>query len=91
MYGSHSSIRSLDSNNESTTAHLPQSVKEFFGSVRMGCFPEAEGMDTKAQPWRRIWVGLQQPSTDGKLLVACPKNCVYGELYSPFTYLPSVS
>jgi hypothetical protein len=80
MSSSHSSMRSLDSSNESTTAHLPQSVKEFFESVRMGCFPEAEEMDTKAQPWRRIWAGPQEPSADGKLLVACPKNCVYGEL-----------
>jgi hypothetical protein len=82
MFCSDSSIRSTNSDSDSTADHLPDSVNAFFQSVRMNCFPEAEGMDTKAQPWRRIWAGPQPPSTDGKLLVACPKNCLWGKFYS---------
>ena len=54
-------------------------VTEFFKSVSADGYPEGAGMSTKAQPWRSIWPGPQRPSEDGKLLVACPKNCVYGK------------
>jgi hypothetical protein len=66
--------------------HLPASVNGFFQSLKMNCFPEAEGMTTKAQPWRQIRAGPQQPSKDGKLLVACPKNCQFGRFYSLSIY-----
>jgi hypothetical protein len=52
----------------------------------MNCFPEAEGMTTKVQPWRNIWDGPQPPSKDGKLLVACPKNCQFGRFNSLSIY-----
>lgn len=58
---------------------LPDEVKDFFGSVRMGCFPETERTHTKVQPWKTIWA-TQRPPTDGKLVVACPKNVVWGTL-----------
>ena len=61
---------------------LPDSVNDFFRSVQMDCFPKAEGNHTKTQPWKRVWTP-QLPSADGKLLIACPKDCQWGELYAP--------
>lgn len=82
MSRSESSIRPPNTNNESTVERererLPEEVNHYFQSLSMGCFPEAEGMPEKAQPWKRIWAGPQPPAADGKLLVACPKNCQWG-------------
>jgi len=78
MSRSEASIRPADSDSKSSANHMPESVNEFFQSVRMNCFPEAEGMNIKVQPWRRFWGGPQPPAADGKLLVACPKNCLWG-------------
>jgi hypothetical protein len=55
---------------------VPESVASFFNNVTLGGFPEPE---QKVQPWKRVWKGPQEPATDGKLLVACPKICVYGK------------
>jgi hypothetical protein len=60
---------------------LPESVASFFSSVSLGGFPEEE---EKAQPWKSVWKQPQGPDSDGKLLVACPKRCVYGKFAGPF-------
>ncbi|KAK0118548.1 hypothetical protein ONS95_007436 [Cadophora gregata] len=57
------------------STELSEPVASFFSNVTLGGFPEP---DTKAQPWKRVWKGPQQPSSDGKILVGCPKICVYG-------------
>ncbi|KAE8450805.1 hypothetical protein EG329_005718 [Mollisiaceae sp. DMI_Dod_QoI] len=62
----------------SPIAQLPAPVEQFFSSVSQEGFPSAKRTKQKAQPWKTIWVGPQQPSEDGKLIVACPKNCKYG-------------
>jgi hypothetical protein len=71
-------MRLSNTNNEDLAARQPEQVDDFFKSVRMGCFPAAEAVDTKAQPWKRIWAGPKPPSVDGEMLVACPKNCAFG-------------
>jgi hypothetical protein len=54
--------------------HLPESTAVFFQSVSAQGYPQPV---QKAQPWRGVWIP-QPSSTDGKLLVACPRNCDYG-------------
>jgi hypothetical protein len=44
----------------------------------LGGFPEEE---EKAQPWKALWKERKGHSEDGKLLVACPKRCVYGKSF----------
>jgi len=58
-----------------SSTELPEHVASFFSTVTLGSFPKPE---EKAQPWREVWKGPQKPSPDGKLLVGCPKICVYG-------------
>lgn len=53
---------------------ISSSTALFFQSVSIQGYPQPV---RKAQPWRRVWVP-QSPPTDGKLLVACPRNCDYG-------------
>jgi hypothetical protein len=85
MFRSNSSVRPSNTNNDSAADNLPDSVNEFFRSVHMDCFPEADGLHAKAQPWKSVWTP-QPPSADGKLLIAYPKNCQWGELYLPSLY-----
>jgi len=56
---------------------LPDSVAAFFGTVSPTGFPRPEKIQKK-QPWRAAVKGLQVPSKDGTLVVACPKRCLYG-------------
>jgi hypothetical protein len=42
----------------------------------LGRFPEPEKQE---QPWRKIWKAPPEAISEGKLLVACPKKCVYGK------------
>jgi hypothetical protein len=50
-------------------------VESFFKSVTLGGFPKPA---EKAQPWKKVWSAPQDPPKDGKMVVACPKKCVYG-------------
>jgi hypothetical protein len=50
-------------------------VESFFKSVTLGGFPKPA---VKAQPWKKVWPAPQDPTKDGKMVVACPKKCVYG-------------
>jgi hypothetical protein len=63
----------------SSSAQLPTQLSEpaasFFSSVSSAGFPKPT---EKTQPWRSVWKGPQAPLPDGKLLVACPKRCLYG-------------
>lgn len=59
-----------------SSTELSEPVASFFSNVTLGGFPEPE---KKAQPWKRVWKGPQEPSSDGKILVGCPKICVYGQ------------
>ncbi|PMD63258.1 uncharacterized protein K444DRAFT_610091 [Hyaloscypha bicolor E] len=69
---------SPDSAFDEPLTQLSQQVTSFFGSVSSGGFPDPQP-EKKAQPWKRVWrPGPQAPSEDGKLIVACPKICVYG-------------
>ena len=65
-----------------SSTELSEPVASFFSAVTLGGFPEPE---KKAQPWKRVWKGPQQPSTDGKILVGCPKICVYGSSKNIFS------
>jgi len=56
---------------------LPDSIAAFFGTVSPTGFPRPEKIQKK-QPWRAALKGLQGPSKDGTLVVACPKRCLYG-------------
>jgi len=56
---------------------LPDSVADFFGTVSPTGFPRPEKIQKK-QPWRAAVKGLQGPSKNGTLVVACPKRCLYG-------------
>jgi hypothetical protein len=76
-----SSMRLPNGNSEDIAAYQQGPADDFFKSVRMGCFPTT---DAKAQPWKNIWTGPTPPSADGELLVACPKNCLWGR----FNFLP---
>jgi hypothetical protein len=53
-------------------------MEDFFKSVSEEGYPKTTGKTAKAQPWRALWNGPQQPSKDGKLIVACPQTCAYG-------------
>lgn len=55
---------------------LPKPVVSFFDKVSLGRFPAPT--EKKVQPWRDLWHGPTEPTSDGKLLVACPKVLVYG-------------
>ncbi|PMD58308.1 uncharacterized protein K444DRAFT_614562 [Hyaloscypha bicolor E] len=57
-------------------SQLPESVKQFFMSVPTDGFPTPKKQ--KSQPWKKVWKGPQEPTDDGKLLVACPSICTYG-------------
>lgn len=59
---------------ESSQSSAP--TNPFFQSVSRQGFPDSKV--TKAQPWKKNWAGEQQPTEDGKLIVACPKVCTYG-------------
>ena len=54
---------------------LPEPVASFFETVSGDGFPPDL---PKAQPWRDILDGPHHPSLDGKLMIACPKMCLYG-------------
>jgi hypothetical protein len=56
---------------------LDPQVASFFSSVSPGGFPDSQS-EKKAQPWKRVWRPGPQASKDGKLIVACPKICVFG-------------
>lgn len=56
---------------------LPAPVEEFFKCVSQDGFPSSK-TKSKSQPWRSHWNGPQQPTDDGKLLIAVPKICTYG-------------
>jgi hypothetical protein len=56
---------------------LPDSVAAFFGAVSATGFPRPE-KNQKTQPWIEAVKGLQGPSKDGIIMVACPKTCLYG-------------
>jgi hypothetical protein len=53
---------------------LPEPVASFFDTVSGDGFPPDL---PKAQPWRDILDGPHHPSPDGKLMIACPKVCLY--------------
>lgn len=58
---------------------LPETVASFFSSVSFDAFPKP--VNNKTQPWKDVEVvrnGNQNPSRDGKLIVACPRKCAYG-------------
>ena len=57
------------------TSQQSDAVAQFFVSVPTQGFPTENKQ--KAQPWRRVWKP-QAPTEDGKLIVACPKICVFG-------------
>jgi hypothetical protein len=54
---------------------LPEPVASFFDTVSGDGFPPDL---PKAQPWRDILDGPHHSSPDGKLMIACPKMCLYG-------------
>ncbi|PVH79050.1 hypothetical protein DL98DRAFT_589826 [Cadophora sp. DSE1049] len=64
------------SRSASPESELPQPVQEFFQAVSHDGFPASKS--AKIQPWKARWAGVQHPSDDGKLIVACPKICTYG-------------
>jgi hypothetical protein len=53
-------------------------MQDFFKSVSQEGYPESKGKTARVQPWKALWDGPQQPSKDGKLIVACPQTCAYG-------------
>jgi hypothetical protein len=55
---------------------LPEPVASFFSALSSNEFPPDL---PKAQPWRDILDGPLPPSPDGKVIIACPKICMYGE------------
>lgn len=61
-----------------TSSQLPVPAEDFFKSVSQEGYPRTSGETAKVQPWRALWDGPQQPSKDGKLIVACPQTCTYG-------------
>ena len=61
-----------------TSSQLPIPAEDFFKSVSQEGYPKTTGEGAKVQPWRALWDGPQQPSKDGKLIVACPQTCTYG-------------
>ncbi|KAL2064600.1 hypothetical protein VTL71DRAFT_3737 [Oculimacula yallundae] len=72
----------LRADNSRQSSPEPHSLTEtsessisFFSVVTRGGFPEHED---KIQPWKQAWNGPQKPSSDGRLLVGCPKKTVYG-------------
>jgi hypothetical protein len=73
-----SSPKSFTDKNFLTGSQLPAPMQEFFNSVSQEGYPESMGKTTRVQPWRALWDGPQQPSKDGKLIVACPQTCAYG-------------
>jgi hypothetical protein len=62
-------------------------MEEFFKSVSQEGYPESTGKTAKVQPWRALWDGPQQPSKDGKLIVACSQICAYGRQSRVSIYL----
>ncbi|MCJ1250537.1 hypothetical protein MMC30_007765 [Trapelia coarctata] len=62
--------------NPTRTDKVRAPAEDFFASVAADCYPQSRGTG-KVQPWRKVWEGPQQ-SSDGKLLVACPKRCDFG-------------
>jgi hypothetical protein len=56
---------------------LDLQVALYFSSVSPGGFPDSQS-EKKAQPWKRVWRPGPQVSKDEKLIVACPKPCVFG-------------
>jgi hypothetical protein len=64
--------------------YLSESVAVFFQSVSTQGYPQPV---QKEQPWRKVWIP-QSPPTDGKLLIACPRNCDHG-IYMVFTFRAS--
>ncbi len=80
MSGFDSSMMLPNTNSEVMATAQRRPEEDFFKSIRMGCFPNAEAVDKKAQPWKDIWTSPTPPSAEGEMLVACPKNCVYGEV-----------
>jgi len=75
---SRSSPESSTNKNLLTDSQLPAPMQEFFKSVSQEGYPESMGKTARVQPWRALWDGPQQPSKDGKLIVACPQTCAYG-------------
>ncbi|PVH79054.1 hypothetical protein DL98DRAFT_533407 [Cadophora sp. DSE1049] len=57
-----------------SSTELSEPVASFFSNVTLGGFPEPEA---KAQPWRSVWNRQQKLSSDAKILIKCPKICVY--------------
>ncbi|KAH0548353.1 hypothetical protein GP486_007973, partial [Trichoglossum hirsutum] len=57
------------------STQLFEPAASFFSSVSPEGYPKPT---EKLQPWRAVWKGPNAPLPDGKLLVACPKRCLYG-------------
>jgi len=55
---------------------LPEDIASFFNTVSAEGFPEDV---PKAQPWKELLKRAHNPSPDGKLILACPKKCLYGK------------
>jgi len=55
---------------------LSEQAALFFKSVSPQGFPNTKS-DLKAQPWRKLRIEPEL-SPDGRVIVACPKICVYG-------------
>jgi hypothetical protein len=72
---------------------LPPQVNLFFSSVPPGVFPTPKS-ELKAQPWKKLWKEQKGPSADGRLIVACPKICVYRKFHGlicTLTFVLSIS
>lgn len=67
-----------DESNDATALQPPTTAFDFFSTVQPDGYPEDAQLEEKVQPWKSMWKGIQKPSEDGKLLVACPKTVVYG-------------
>lgn len=59
---------------------LPEDVASFFDVMSTDGFPEDV---PKAQPWKEFLKKPHNPSPDGKLILACPKKCLYGRFSVP--------
>jgi hypothetical protein len=51
---------------------------DFFKGVKIDGYPKQCSQSEKVQPWRHLWNG-PRPLQDGKLIIAVPKRCDFGE------------
>ena len=68
--------QSQTSSNPDLQAEESTPARAFFANVGRAGYPAANA-GPKVQPWQAEWKGPQQPK-DGRLIVACAKNAVYG-------------